>query len=52
MPEVSRFYVVLSNNEALGGYNSELCYMNFFYAVMLFIAALANFLIQVSFVLL
>ena len=49
MPEVSKFYIVLNNNEALAGYNSELCYLNFFYAVMLFIAALANFLIQVRF---
>ena len=49
MQEVSKFYIVLNNNEALAGYNSELCYLNFFYAVMLFIAALANFLIQVKY---
>jgi hypothetical protein len=48
MPEVSKFYIVLKNNEALTGYNSELCFLNFFYAVMLFVAALANFLIQVK----
>jgi hypothetical protein len=49
MPEVNRLYISLGNNEALGGYNSELCYLNFFYAIMLFGAALANFLIQVNF---
>lgn len=47
MSEVDKFSVVLNNNEALAGYNTELCYMNFVYAVMLFVAALANFLIQV-----
>ena len=49
MHEVKQIYVSLGNNDALGGYNSELCYLNFFYAIMLFVAALANFLIQVNF---
>lgn len=48
MADVNRFYISLDNNEALTGYNNELCYLNFFYAVLLFVAALTNFLIQVN----
>lgn len=47
MPHVDRILLQLDNNQALSGYNYELCIINFFYAVLVFVGALANFLIQV-----
>lgn len=46
MPYLDSLKVCLSNNTSLGGYNVELCYVNFFYAIITFIGALVSFLVQ------
>lgn len=38
----------MDNNAALGGYNTPLCYVNFLYAALVFVGALAAFLVQVN----
>lgn len=48
MPHVDRILIYLHNDQALSGYNYELCIINFFYALLVFVGALANFLIQVQ----
>lgn len=47
LSDVQRFKVTLNNNSSLGGYNVELCYLNFFYAFITFVGALVSFLVQV-----
>lgn len=45
--KIASFQVVMDNNAALGGYNTPLCYLNFIYAAMVFVGAMAAFLVQV-----